>query len=102
MHNTSPQATGSTSAVDRYIRSRAENIHLLRGTDGSGRRACYFVFVPSPREQAFRKAIETAATDAVIDLEHYGTVVASCYGEDPTEEALKLVREKYGYDPERA
>jgi hypothetical protein len=33
----------------------------------------------------------------MIDLETYGKVIASCYGEEPTQEVKDFLKEKYGF-----
>jgi hypothetical protein len=33
-----------------------------------------------------------------IDLEQYGKVVASNYGEEPSEEVRTMLKDKYGFD----
>ena len=41
------------------------------------------------------KAIEG---DGTIDLEDFGKVVASCYGEEPNQEVKDYLKDKYGFD----
>jgi hypothetical protein len=33
-----------------------------------------------------------------MDLEDYGEVIASCYGETPDEKTRAFLKEKYGFD----
>lgn len=83
------------SFVDQIIAKKGHLIHKLKAKDSTGRWAYYFVLVEAPREQAFLKAIEG---DGMIDLEDFGKVVASCYGETPNDETKKFLKEKYGFD----
>ncbi|MDJ0820369.1 MAG: caspase family protein [Paracoccaceae bacterium] len=70
-------------------------IHKLKAKDSTGRWAYYFVHVEENREQDFLAAI---ASKGVIDLEDFGTVVASSYGEKPSDEVIDFLRETYGFD----
>lgn len=81
--------------VDQIIAKKGHLIHKLKAKDTTGRWAYYFVLVEAPREAAFLKAIEG---DGTIDLEDFGKVVASCYGEQPTQEVKDYLKEKYGFD----
>ena len=83
------------SFVDQIIAKKGHLVHKLKAKDSTGRWAYYFILVEPPREQAFLDALEAKAT---IDLEDYGKVLASCYGEEPTEEIRTLLKDKYGFD----
>jgi len=83
------------SFVDRLIASEGHNIHKLKAKDSTGRWAYYFVRVPPEREMLFLQALERKGN---IDLEDYGRVVASCYGETPNDEVRAYLKEKYGFD----
>ncbi len=80
--------------LDRYIASSGHLIHKLKAKDTTGRWAYYFVLVTTGHEQRFLKAIEG---DGTINLEDYGKVVASCYGEEPNAELKDYLLEKYGF-----
>ena len=83
------------SFVDQIIAKKGHLIHKLKAKDTTGRWAYYFVLVEAPREAAFLKAIEGKGT---VDLEDFGKVVASSYGEKPTDEVKNYLKEKYGFD----
>ena len=83
------------SPEERRLAASGHLIHRLKAKDTTGRRAYYFVLVPPERETAFLRAIEG---DGTIDLEAFGQVVASCYGEAPTREVLDFLKEKYAFD----
>ncbi len=83
------------SFVDQIIAKKGHLIHKLKAKDSTGRWAYYFVLVEAPREQAFLTSLKTEES---IDLEDYGKVIASNYGEEPSEEVRKMLKEKYGFD----
>jgi hypothetical protein len=83
------------SAVDQLIARSPHLIHKLSATDTTGRRAYYFVYIPANREAAFTEALKQPQT---IQLEDYGKVIASCYGDAPTEEIRQFLKDKYGFD----
>jgi tetratricopeptide (TPR) repeat protein len=80
---------------DSLIGGLGHLIHKLKAKDTTGRWAYYFVLVMPKYESSFLSAIDG---DGNIDLEDYGKVVASCYGEEPSEEVRNLLKEKYGFD----
>lgn len=81
--------------VDQIIAKKGHLIHKLKAKDTTGRWAYYFVLVEAPREQAFLKSIEG---DGIIDLEDFGKVIASCYGEEPSQEIKDFLKDKYGFE----
>lgn len=88
-------ATAKIWGFEDYIAKRGNLIHKLKAKDTTGRWAYYFVLVMENMEQAFLKAIED---DGTIDLEYYGRVVESCYGEKPNDEVKLYLKEKFGFD----
>jgi HEAT repeat protein len=85
----------SDTYVDRHIARRGHLIHKLKAKDSTGRWAYYFVLIQPNLEQKFMQALESTET---LDLEDYGKVVASCYGESPNETIKASLKEKYGFD----
>lgn len=83
------------SFVDQIIAKKGHLIHKLKAKDSTGRWAYYFVLVEATREAAFLKVIEG---DGSVDLEEYGKVIASCYGEEPSQEVKDFLKDKYGFD----
>jgi hypothetical protein len=79
---------------DAYVAKRGHLIHKLKAKDSTQRWAYYFVLVWSSMEQAFLEALKSESS---IDLEDYGRVIASCYGEMPKEEVQFLLQKKYGF-----
>ncbi|MBL8548180.1 MAG: hypothetical protein JNL81_17090 [Hyphomonadaceae bacterium] len=82
------------SYTEKLIARSAHLIHKLKAKDTTGRWAYYFVYVPAARERTFLKSIEG---DGIIDLQDYGRVIASCYGEEPTQAVKDLLKEKYDF-----
>jgi len=89
-----PQAA-SPNDLRQYIARRGHCIHKLKAKDPTGRWAYYFVLVEPDMEVAFLDAIRGTG---MIDLEHYGRVVASSYGEAPTDEVKQHLRDTFGFD----
>lgn len=84
-----------SSFVDKLIAKKGHLIHKLKAKDSTGRWAYYFVLVEPPREQAFLDALDSNES---IDLEDFGKVIASNYGEEPSEDVKKMLKDKYGFD----
>lgn len=74
--------------------STSSRIHYVIATDMTGRRASYFVQVEPRKEPLFLKAVRGKH----IRFDQYGTIVVSCYGEKPTPDAKRLLKERYNYD----
>jgi hypothetical protein len=83
------------SFVDQIIAKKGHLIHKLKAKDSTGRWAYYFVLVEAPRETAF---LESIKGDGTVDLEEYGKVIASCYGEEPSDEVKDFLKERYGFE----
>ena len=83
------------SFVDQIIAKKGHLIHKLKAKDSTGRWAYYFVLVEAPREAQFLKAIKG---DGMIDLEEFGKIIASCYGEEPSEDVRVFLKDKYGFE----
>ena len=82
------------SVEDRAFSRKGHLIHKLKAKDTTGRWAYYFVLVEPSAESHFLRAIEG---DGKIDLEDFGTVIASCYGEEPNQEVRDYLYEKYNF-----
>jgi len=88
-------ANDKRSFVDQIIAKKGHLIHKLKAKDSTGRWAYYFVLVEAPREAQFLKAIKG---DGMVDLEEFGKIIASCYGEEPSEEVRTFLKDKYGFE----
>ena len=87
-------SASEVSYVDKQIANRGSEIHKIKAKDSTGHWAYYFVLVEQSKERRFLAALDSSQT---IDLENYGKVIASCYGEEPSEKLKKFLREKYGF-----
>jgi hypothetical protein len=92
-----PSSRSSTarSFTDQEISRSQHLVHKLKAKDTTGRWAYYFILVPASRTKSFLAAING---DGNIDLEDFGKVLASCYGEKPTQEIKDFLKERYGFD----
>lgn len=79
------------------IGKNGDLIHKLKAKDTTGRWAYYFVLVFTPEEKGFMEAIDG---DGTIDLEDFGELVASCYGEEPDQVVRDYLEKEYGFDLE--
>ncbi len=73
------------------IQAQRNRMYYLRFMPADGRSAYYFVLVDPPKEKSFLKALKGTE---VFNLEEYGTIVKSGYG-DPSPELKKEMKEKY-------
>lgn len=92
--HTSGSPTDTSSFSDLYISTQGHNVHRLKAKDSTGRWAYYFVFVSPVKEKGFLKALKEGP---MVDLERYGTVLASCYGEEPTKEIKDYLFSRYQF-----
>lgn len=90
-----PAPWKTRSFVDAYVARTMHQVHKLKAKDTTTRWAYYYVLVNKDREPAFLAAIEG---DGTIDLQDYGTVIASCYGETPNQEVRDELKRKYGFE----
>jgi hypothetical protein len=83
------------SLLDAEIARAGHRVHKLKAKDSSGRWAYYFVLVDPSVENNFLAAIEGAG---MVDLEDYGIVIASCFGEEPTQDIKRSLKDRYGFN----
>ena len=84
-----------TNNKNKYLAQQGHLIHKLKAKDSTGRWAYYFVYVESRKEQAFLDALDSNEN---IDLEDYGKVIGSSYGEKPNDQLRALLKNTYGFD----
>ena len=84
------------SFLDKLISGKGHLIHKIKAMDSTGKWAYYFLLVEPHTERKFLEAMESEAEE--INLEDYGKIIASCYGEEPTQEIKDLLKDKYGFD----
>jgi hypothetical protein len=80
---------------NKFFAERGDLINKLKAKDSTGQWAYYFVYIRAALEQEVLKALESNQS---INLEDYGKVIGSCYGEEPNDELKALLKEKYGFD----
>ena len=69
-------------------------MHKVKAKDSTKRWAYYFILVDCENERRFLNALKF---DETIDLEEYGIILASCYGETPNEAVKQFLKEKYNF-----
>ncbi len=92
---TQEQKNFFTNNKNKYLAQQGHLIHKLKAKDSTGRWAYYFVYVESHKEQAFLDALDSNEN---IDLEDYGKVIGSSYGEKPNDQLRALLKNTYGFD----
>jgi hypothetical protein len=91
----STTSSDSNTYLNRHIASQGHLIQKLKAKDSTGRWAYYFVLIHPAAEERFLQALKQTET---IDLEDYGEVIASCYGESPDEKTKTFLKERYGFE----
>ncbi|MCE2993198.1 MAG: hypothetical protein ACK5WS_06155 [Alphaproteobacteria bacterium] len=86
----------SAQFVDKLISQQGSKINKFHAIDSMGQQAYYFVLMDDRKERSFYQAINTDIT--TLNLQNYGRVIASCYGEKPSDDVKKLLKDKYGFD----
>jgi hypothetical protein len=84
------------SYTDEVIARRKHMIRRFKAKDTTGQWACYFVVVLPHQEHSFMNAMTRG--DEIINLDDYCRVIASCYGERPTDEVKEMMRERFDYE----
>ena len=87
--------TPRRSYTDREVAKLGHQIHKLKAKDTTGRWAFYFVLIEPAFESAFLEAMRGNRT---LELDRYGVVIASCYGETPNREVIEYLNDRYGFD----
>lgn len=83
------------SFADREIARQGHLLHKLKARDSTGRWAYYFVLVQPQKERLF---MERIGGKGDMDIERYGRVIASNYGEAPSPETRQLLKDRYDFD----
>lgn len=82
-----------TAAVPSFGGSVGERVVFIQSADYSGHRAYYFVLAHPLRFPQLQKAVKSGAA---FDIEAYGDIIASGYGEVP-EHVRADIRKRYGW-----
>ncbi len=80
---------------DIIISRSAHLVHKIKAKDSTGEWAYYFVHVLPHNEDAFLEQLDQK--DGIIDLEDYGVVIASNYGETPSPEVKAFLKTRYDF-----
>ena len=78
------------SWVSKIESERGDQVYLVRGKDHE-RQAWHYVLVEKLKLSLFLKKIDGKS----IDLEDYGKVLYSGWGEDPPEAIVKKIEDEY-------
>jgi microcompartment protein CcmK/EutM len=81
------------SFVKTVVRSGARPVHFIVCKDSVGRTAHYFIMCSGEKLR-----MVTSKKTGVVDLAHYGKVLAAGYGREPTRQTIASLREEYGID----
>jgi hypothetical protein len=68
-----------------------KKLYRVKGNDRTGKRAWYLVLVPKLKSVMFEKALKSGA----LKITDYGNVIASGYGEEPSEKIINFYKEKH-------
>ncbi len=82
------------SFMDHLINTRGDLCYKVTGRDITGRNAWYFILVDKEKKEAFLKH---KAGDS-YNLEDYGKIIISGYGDEIPLDVQEMLKEKYGFD----
>lgn len=82
------------TAKDKLIISRKDDCFKVSGVDITGRQAWYFVLIHSHKKRAF---LNHKKGDS-YNLEDYGEIIMSGYGDEVPDEIKAFLKEKYSFD----
>lgn len=80
--------------MDHLINSRGDLCYKVTGKDITGRNAWYFVLVDKDRKEAFLKH----KSGDSYNLEDYGKIIISGYGDSVPLDVQEMLKDKYGFD----
>ena len=82
------------SFAQHITEDRSENLYLVRGgRDHTDQAAWYFIQVEQTKRQAFLRAIAAGE----IELDIFGEIIESGYGEEPPAAILSHMRANYNF-----
>jgi hypothetical protein len=79
--------------ADPIKKAQADLVYLVTGTDRE-KSAWYYVLVDRLKVRMFLQAMKSSS----INLDDFGKVIYSAYGEKPPEEITNKVKEEYGIE----
>ena len=83
----------AVSFVEKFKKSGAVPIHLVRCKNAAGR-DCYFFLMCSQQKIKTLKAV----MDGIFNLKDYGEIIASGFGHTPSETIRKKLKDEYNFD----
>jgi hypothetical protein len=86
-------AIAKKTKVDPIKKAQSELIYLVTGTDRD-KSAWYYVLVDRLKVRMFLQAMKSSS----INLDDFGQVIYSAYGEKPPEDITNKVKEEYGIE----
>jgi hypothetical protein len=86
------QRKSFTAQIEREKGLR--RLYLVRGTSGE-RKAWYFVLVDEHKVKQFQKHLKE--NTGTVQLTAFGSIITSGWGEDPPEDVVQTMSEKYGW-----
>lgn len=87
-------AKDKKSFMDHLISSRGDLCFKIVGRDITGEIAWYYVLVDKDKKDAFLKHKPGDS----YNIEDYGKIIVSGYGEEVPEDVQEMLKEKYGFD----
>ena len=81
------------SFVSSLFASRPDCIFLVKGKDTTNRQAWYYVLVDKAKKDMFEGIQGTQS----LNLNDYGKIIFSGYGDEPPEDMKKKMEEEYGF-----
>lgn len=82
------------SFMDHLISSRGDLCFKIVGRDITGEIAWYYVLVDKDKKDSFLKHKPGDS----YNIEDYGKIIVSGYGEEVPEDIQEMLKEKYGFD----
>jgi len=89
------KAFKASSRENQLIADSGHLVHKIKAKDSTGRWAYYFVLVSAAMEKIFLRDLKS---NQMLDLENYGKVLASNYGEKPSQDVLTILKDRYGWN----
>lgn len=81
------------SFVSSLFASRPDCIFLVKGKDTTNRQAWYYVLVDKSKKDMFENIQGTQS----LNLNDYGKIIFSGYGDEPPADMKKKMEEEYGF-----
>ena len=80
---------------DREISRRGHLVHKLKAKDTTGKWAYYVLLIAPRKEKMFIADLKAAGS---MDLASYGRILASNYGDAPSDDTRAEMKRRFGFD----